>query len=76
MAFDASKFETVHQVGGIRTGRYDWPDAGQSKKYDMNVIVDPDELPSTGYCRTTVTWCQCTSNAPRLKMTNHWSEAR
>ncbi len=30
MAFDPSKFETVHQVGGIRTGRYDWPDAGGS----------------------------------------------
>ena len=25
---NASKFESIHQVGGIRTGRYDWPDAG------------------------------------------------
>ena len=30
MAFDTGKFETIHQVGGIRTGRYDWPDAGGS----------------------------------------------
>lgn len=26
--FDADKFELVHQVGGIRTATYDWPDAG------------------------------------------------
>ena len=49
MAFDASKFETVHQVvGGIRTGRYDWPDAGQNKKYEMNIIVHPDEAAING----------------------------
>lgn len=28
IAFDADKFELVHQVGGIRTATYDWPDAG------------------------------------------------
>ena len=26
--FDANKFELIHQVGGIRTATYDWPDAG------------------------------------------------
>ena len=26
--FDADKFELIHQVGGIRTATYDWPDAG------------------------------------------------
>lgn len=26
--FDAEKFDQPLQVGGIRTGRYDWPDAG------------------------------------------------
>ena len=29
-SFDWQKFELVHQVGGIRTGRLDWPDAGGS----------------------------------------------
>ena len=28
--FDPGKFESIHQVGGIRTGRLDWPDAGGS----------------------------------------------
>lgn len=28
--FDPEKFECIHQVGGIRTARYDWPDAGGS----------------------------------------------
>lgn len=28
--FDSNKFELVHQVGGIRTARFDWPDAGGS----------------------------------------------
>lgn len=26
--FDADKFELIHQVGGIRTATFDWPDAG------------------------------------------------
>jgi hypothetical protein len=26
--FDANKFELIHQVGGIRTARFDWPDMG------------------------------------------------
>ena len=28
--FDWQKFELVHQVGGIRTARLDWPEAGGS----------------------------------------------
>ena len=28
IAFDANKFELIHQVGGIRTATFDWPDAG------------------------------------------------
>ena len=28
--FDASKFESIYQVGGIRTGQLDYPDAGGS----------------------------------------------
>ncbi|MDP6449343.1 MAG: DUF4432 family protein [Lentisphaeria bacterium] len=28
--FDTEKFEFIHQVGGIRTGRFDWPEAGGS----------------------------------------------
>ena len=28
ITFDANKFELIHQVGGIRTATYDWPDAG------------------------------------------------
>ncbi len=27
-AFDPNKFETIHQVGGIRTATFDYPDAG------------------------------------------------
>ena len=30
LSLDPDKFEMIHQVGGIRTGRYDWPDAGGS----------------------------------------------
>ncbi len=28
--FDPDKFELIHQVGGIRTATFDWPDAGGS----------------------------------------------
>ncbi len=28
--FDYNKFELIHQVGGIRTARYDWPEVGGS----------------------------------------------
>ena len=28
--FDYNKFEWIHQVGGIRTARYDWPEVGGS----------------------------------------------
>ena len=44
MAFDASKFETVHQVGGIWTSRYDWPDAGGSPGCRVALVDSGSDL--------------------------------